>query len=64
MEFQLTDEQLRWRTMARDFTEQVIKPDMLRDVASVLNSDGTNRLCLLRAVRAISSQDGAELFGF
>ncbi|MBT3400467.1 MAG: acyl-CoA/acyl-ACP dehydrogenase [Rhodospirillaceae bacterium] len=36
----------------------------LRDAASFLHSDGTNQLCLLRAVRAISSQDGAELYGF
>ena len=30
MDFTLTEEQLRWRDIARDFTEKVIKPDVLR----------------------------------
>lgn len=30
MDFTLTEEQNRWRAIARDFAEQVIKPDMLR----------------------------------
>ena len=30
MDFHLTEEQLRWRDIARDFVEQVIRPDVLR----------------------------------
>ena len=30
MDFTLTDEQLRWRAVARDFSGQVIQPDVLR----------------------------------
>src|SRR5262245_30154467 len=30
MDFTPSEEQLRWRAIARDFTERVIKPDMLR----------------------------------
>lgn len=30
MDFSLTDEQLHWRDVARDFAERVIKPDVLR----------------------------------
>ena len=30
MDFSLTEEQLRWREVARDFALQVIKPDVLR----------------------------------
>ncbi|MDH3288643.1 MAG: acyl-CoA dehydrogenase family protein [Betaproteobacteria bacterium] len=30
MDFALTEEHLRWRDIARDFTEKVIKPDVLR----------------------------------
>jgi hypothetical protein len=30
MDFQLNEEQLRWRDIARDFVEKVIKPDVLR----------------------------------
>jgi alkylation response protein AidB-like acyl-CoA dehydrogenase len=30
MDFALTEEQVRWRGIARDFTEKVIKPDVLR----------------------------------
>ncbi len=36
----------------------------LRDAASFLHSDGTNQLCLLRASRAIASQDDTGLYGF
>jgi alkylation response protein AidB-like acyl-CoA dehydrogenase len=36
----------------------------LRDAASFLHSDGTNQLCLLRAVRAMAGQDPACLYGF
>jgi alkylation response protein AidB-like acyl-CoA dehydrogenase len=36
----------------------------LRDATSFLHSDGTNQLCLLRAVRAIASQENASLYGF
>lgn len=36
----------------------------LRDAASFLHSDGTNQLCLLRAVRAMSGQEPAALYGF
>jgi len=36
----------------------------LRDATSFLHSDGTNQLCLLRAVRAMSGQDPTPLFGF
>jgi acyl-CoA dehydrogenase len=36
----------------------------LRDAASFLHSDGTNQLCLLRAVRALSRQDPRAVFGF
>lgn len=30
MDFTLSDEQLRWRALARDFAESLIKPDVLR----------------------------------
>ena len=30
MDFTLTEEQQRWRAIARDFAETVIKPDVLR----------------------------------
>src|ERR1700716_3128503 len=30
MDFTLTDDQQRWRAVARDFAERVIKPDVLR----------------------------------
>jgi alkylation response protein AidB-like acyl-CoA dehydrogenase len=30
VDFTLSDEQLRWRALARDFTERLIKPDVLR----------------------------------
>jgi len=30
MDFTLNDEQVRWRTVARDFAEKIIKPDVLR----------------------------------
>jgi hypothetical protein len=36
----------------------------MRDAASFLHSDGTNQICLLRAVRAINAKDSAELYGF
>jgi alkylation response protein AidB-like acyl-CoA dehydrogenase len=36
----------------------------MRDAASFLHSDGTNQICLLRAVRAIGSDDGTGLYGF
>jgi len=36
----------------------------MRDAASFLHSDGTNQICLLRAMRAIGAQDGADLYGF
>lgn len=36
----------------------------LRDATSFLHSDGTNQLCLLRAVRGLSSQDPKTLYGF
>lgn len=36
----------------------------MRDAASFLHSDGTNQICLLRAVRAIGSNDGTGLYGF
>jgi hypothetical protein len=36
----------------------------MRDAASFLHSDGTNQICLLRAMRAIGSQDGTDLYGF
>jgi alkylation response protein AidB-like acyl-CoA dehydrogenase len=36
----------------------------LRDASSFLHSDGTNQMCLLRAVRAIATQDDIRLYGF
>jgi hypothetical protein len=36
----------------------------LRDAASFLHSDGTNQLCLLRAVRAMASQTAESVDGF
>jgi acyl-CoA dehydrogenase len=36
----------------------------LRDATSFLHSDGTNQVCLLRAVRGLSNQDPKTLFGF
>ena len=36
----------------------------LRDAASFLHSDGTNQLCLLRAVRAMTGQAPESLYGF
>ena len=35
-----------------------------RDATSFLHSDGTNQLCLLRAVRAIASGGDARVYGF
>lgn len=36
----------------------------LRDATSFMHSDGTNQLCLLRAVRAISTGRGGHEYGF
>ncbi len=36
----------------------------LRDATSFLHSDGTNQMCLLRAVRAIANNSHDEVFGF
>ena len=36
----------------------------LRDAASFLHSDGTNQLCLLRAVRALAGQGEGSVYGF
>jgi len=36
----------------------------LRDATSFLHSDGTNQLCLLRAVRAMAGQAPERLYGF
>ena len=36
----------------------------LRDAASFLHSDGTNQLCLLRAVRAMAGQAPQDAYGF
>ena len=36
----------------------------LRDAASFLHSDGTNQLCLLRAVRALAGRGEGSVYGF
>ena len=36
----------------------------LRDAASFLHSDGTNQLCLLRAVRGMTAQAPQDMYGF
>ena len=36
----------------------------LRDATSFLHSDGTNQMCLLRAVRAMANNSHDEVFGF
>ena len=36
----------------------------LRDATSFLHSDGTNQVCLLRASKAMSSDNFEDIFGF